>query len=469
MPDLFDLSSEIILSIASHLRQVDLLNVSLTCQFLRQTTEPELFREFSGGGILPLIALILRILRKPDIARYVKAVDLRRKREPDLIVDSGHNGKEKRREIKLRTGMPVLSTEEVQILLRAFQASSRHGDMRLYQDSENYSLPTEGNQPFYRSVSLNCHIGLLLEMLPNMLTHLILGFYDLVDELYQGIEGLGPVLTSTKLRVLAIRGFASDRYKLPQFTWLRLFNIEQHPRLFLEPKSLSLRKLEIVDSHLEGRDVKTLLDACPLLTSFCYITRTSAVVDSSVDGQERIQLNSRHLVQFLEPVQATLEKLTIRMTDPSSGRDDYTKETGPRIQFSALKILDIGSDTWSGLNWLVEEGQLSVDRPTPQLQALSIDNTSFMDWDNWRVLSDRLARLLCRPHLRQLAHLKDVNPISFPRDWPGRDVIERHFPCIQLNDIRSRPRSLFDTLTEPDNVLVTNWVDVKYALSERAL
>ncbi|KAF2442550.1 hypothetical protein P171DRAFT_434025 [Karstenula rhodostoma CBS 690.94] len=73
-----DLSAELLLHIASHLFQVDLLNLSLTCKRLRIATEPELFRECTvvhpESGIEPFLR---RVLERPDLALQVQRVQLR--------------------------------------------------------------------------------------------------------------------------------------------------------------------------------------------------------------------------------------------------------------------------------------------------------------------------------------------------------------------------------------------------------
>ncbi|KAJ4379546.1 hypothetical protein N0V86_004727 [Didymella sp. IMI 355093] len=60
---LLDLSAELILFIASDVRQVDLLNISLVCKHLKAVTEPELYREYSSPH--------------ERFTRYVKKIDLR--------------------------------------------------------------------------------------------------------------------------------------------------------------------------------------------------------------------------------------------------------------------------------------------------------------------------------------------------------------------------------------------------------
>jgi hypothetical protein len=76
---LLDLATEILLNIASHLPQPDLLNVTLTNRRLQQVTEPELYREYAnrhmyGRSFKPFV---LRLIERPGLAKYVRRVDLR--------------------------------------------------------------------------------------------------------------------------------------------------------------------------------------------------------------------------------------------------------------------------------------------------------------------------------------------------------------------------------------------------------
>ncbi|KAE9966399.1 hypothetical protein EG328_008978 [Venturia inaequalis] len=76
---LADLSTELLLHIASFLPQVDLLNISLTSTTLRNATEAELYREWtnilhfdSKRKILPFVR---RIIDYPRLARYVQLLE----------------------------------------------------------------------------------------------------------------------------------------------------------------------------------------------------------------------------------------------------------------------------------------------------------------------------------------------------------------------------------------------------------
>jgi hypothetical protein len=74
---LLDLSAELILSIASHVRQADLPNISLVCKHLKVITEPELYREYTNFGLRLFAPFIKRLISDERFTRYVKKIDLR--------------------------------------------------------------------------------------------------------------------------------------------------------------------------------------------------------------------------------------------------------------------------------------------------------------------------------------------------------------------------------------------------------
>lgn len=75
---LIDLSAELIFFIASFVRQVDLLNLSLVCKHLRAVTEPELYREYSNlHSSHSIVPFIKRVIEDERLTRYVERIDLR--------------------------------------------------------------------------------------------------------------------------------------------------------------------------------------------------------------------------------------------------------------------------------------------------------------------------------------------------------------------------------------------------------
>jgi hypothetical protein len=92
---LLGLSSELLLLIASFVRQVDLLNVSLVCKQLHFAIEPELYREYSNSRLYArsILPFIRKMIERPDLAKYVHQVDLHGWDSFDTFFPLEYNGK----------------------------------------------------------------------------------------------------------------------------------------------------------------------------------------------------------------------------------------------------------------------------------------------------------------------------------------------------------------------------------------
>jgi hypothetical protein len=75
---LLDLSPELLLIVATHVRQVDLLNLSLVCKHLNCALEPELYREYNNPRLYvrPILPFIQKLIAHPVLAKHVRKVDL---------------------------------------------------------------------------------------------------------------------------------------------------------------------------------------------------------------------------------------------------------------------------------------------------------------------------------------------------------------------------------------------------------
>lgn len=92
---LLSLSPELLLLVASYVRQVDLLNVSLVCKQLHFTIEPELYREYSNPRLYTrsVLLFIKKIIERPELAKHVRRVDLHEWESFDLFYPHMHNGR----------------------------------------------------------------------------------------------------------------------------------------------------------------------------------------------------------------------------------------------------------------------------------------------------------------------------------------------------------------------------------------
>lgn len=75
---ILNLSPELLLLVATQLRQVDLLNVSLVCKQLHFVTEPELYREYSNprNHTRSFLPFIRKLIERPELTKHVRLVDL---------------------------------------------------------------------------------------------------------------------------------------------------------------------------------------------------------------------------------------------------------------------------------------------------------------------------------------------------------------------------------------------------------
>ena len=71
-------SSELLLTIASYLPQVQLLNLSLVCKQLHVMIQPELYREYKNPSLYSrsLLPFIRKLVDRPELTKYVRRVDL---------------------------------------------------------------------------------------------------------------------------------------------------------------------------------------------------------------------------------------------------------------------------------------------------------------------------------------------------------------------------------------------------------
>lgn len=73
-----DLSPELLDNIASRLSQVDLLSVAQTCHYLRNATEPQLFREYINPDPTrrSIKSFLFTVIRRHEMRSFVHRVDL---------------------------------------------------------------------------------------------------------------------------------------------------------------------------------------------------------------------------------------------------------------------------------------------------------------------------------------------------------------------------------------------------------
>jgi hypothetical protein len=75
---LLDISNDLLLLVASSLRYINLLNVSLVCKRLNSSLGPELYREYSNSRFEShsFLSFIRKSIKHPQVVRYVRSLDL---------------------------------------------------------------------------------------------------------------------------------------------------------------------------------------------------------------------------------------------------------------------------------------------------------------------------------------------------------------------------------------------------------
>lgn len=402
MAQLLDLSAEIILSIAFLLRRADLLNISLTCKRLNVTTEPALFREYRNRRLKrshPLSKFVLRIVKRPNLAKYVKVVDVKGWDTLDSFNPKYYEVApqfEQTREAKQlgfcenRDPEPtmeeyVLCTEaaknagiiesifpyeqESSVLSRAksmLSSDLRHGT-RFYTylfDKDTPMQALSSDQKFCQLLRAGIEdpfAMLLFAILPNVgdiflrgansdgtalhwprpkhgfkaLRRLRAGGMDM--QLPWGIGYLNSLLDTAELDEFMVHNAASWFPDADDDIWPGARNLP----INLRPGSLRLKRLELVSCVLNISDMRILLRACPQLKSLYY--------SAGIEENEVHNFTPHELCELLEPLKDVLEELYMEIIPQI---DDFMNLNG-RIttlsHFTALKVLDTVPEMWEHL------------------------------------------------------------------------------------------------------------------------
>jgi hypothetical protein len=369
-----DLSTELLLHIASFLSQVDLLNISLTDKHLRGCTEPELYREYkntSGHG-RPFKPFLQRIIERPDLKRHVRRLELRwwttlnnmnpaRKQEyPELTLDEYWSLVD----AAISTG-----------LISKAQRCGRTSDLikrvqRLWEDSnwndngmwyEYVYSPVKHIDEVSFDIKFCQHLRagledpqvmLMIALLPNVREIVLL------DAPYERNNLLcnAPLHQFHALRKFTVSATYGDmEFPLSYFNdliqsannletlevywagdwesnWERIWRFRP---LSLSSQSLNLTRILLQFCAFTYSGIKTLLSACRTLTSFNYTAGGNEVGPDNFTCPE--------LVELLMPHKSTLKALKVDM----STSWNYDKNAGllPSLtEFTQLERLYVISE-----------------------------------------------------------------------------------------------------------------------------
>jgi hypothetical protein len=172
--NLHELPSELLLLIAAHLTQVDLLNISLTRARLRHVAESELYREYSSTHTYgkSFKAFVIRIIDRPELRRHVHRIYLKTYED---FSSSNPGGDMISRDFKDQ----CTEADDMRLTQAAIDAGVIKSVLRFEHDSSLLQTPEDqqqvGNAPYDSKFCELLRTGvdeplviLLLALLPNL-------------------------------------------------------------------------------------------------------------------------------------------------------------------------------------------------------------------------------------------------------------------------------------------------------------
>jgi hypothetical protein len=465
---LLDLSSELILSIASDVRQVDLLNISLVCKRLRAVTEPELYREYSNLRSRPFAPFVKRLISDERFTRYVKKIDLRYWHTLDSFKPENYEVHPRFQAEHDKAGEfdenrpKEPSKEEYEMYTAAAKAAGLIAEVVPYSKTSQiveaarpmrpHDLDPEkrwydllfGDETSFSSISYDkrfCHIlragiddplvVLIVAMLPNVseirldgapadvtalswqtpnhrftkLRRLTAAAID--DTLTWPVGFFNSVLAEAKLEIFEANTCSSWFYQDIDETMDPLHMMEVP--ITLQPGSLQLGKLELVRACLRPTDMECLVKACPHLKKFTF--------SSGNPDTDPYTISPALLIDILGSVQESLEELCLEIDcaglaeqfDPDV-EDDFIHSL---VDFKSLKMLSTPAEMWSGHEtdldaWYAEETLENRERICRRLPS-SIEILHFPLSEEESELPLIQLQDLCRTHAQTLPRLRRIS------------------------------------------------------------
>ena len=402
---LLHLSPELLLCVASYLRHVDLLNVSLTCKHLQIITEPELFREYinpriHGRSPAPFVR---KLIQRPELRKYVQKLDLKPWRtlvdfDPENYMSSLRNpgqreydseGFNRHRDPEPTQADYLMFTDAAKaagVITKVFDfesesyvvAAARKTGLRDVDESQTWYthafdpyIPTSDidyDRKFcqlLRAGSEDPLIVMLVALLPNVreiyLHGVPLDINTLEWRASHGFTALRRLTAcaSDELSPWPVAFFNKvlEQGRLDVFeaesasSWyIEVGQSEQwEPRaehvkpLSLRPGSLAIRELDLHNCCLQVSDMKILLQACPQLKGFYYTggTRETGLYSPS----------PAKMIELLYPFRDTLQVLSLELDIDE--HENWTPMENGLIQslahMTALKILDTTPEMWDAV------------------------------------------------------------------------------------------------------------------------
>lgn len=394
---LLNLSTELILLIASHLRQVDLLNISLVCKQLNVMAEPELYREYNNPRLYnrSLWPFIRRLIRRPELAKHVRSVDLFEWEYVDTLEPLEFNGRidddrEDFRKLETQQDDYALATQAAKLVgvietidtyaptsrlldrydARVIAENTVNGEAPWYDYMIDDHLTWEVT-PYDRKFCQLLHAGvedaqvvLLLALLPNVQDILMRGGPHMLMALpwraSHNFQALRTLTVCGTMDLVWPLGNLVDLLRgTPRLTSLQVQSASSWYRgigepepdpanvvpLTLQPGSLScLGRLVLKYCMLRTVDLSNLIQACSGLKSLFYYK-------GEYEGGPH-NLSPAKVIELLAPLKNSLEELSLDLDVEWHENIDsqVTSRISSLSHMTALKILDTTPEMWSCLD-----------------------------------------------------------------------------------------------------------------------
>jgi hypothetical protein len=515
MAELMNLSSELLLCVASFLPQIDLLNVSLTCTHLRNVTEPELYREYVNPCIYrrSFTPFLRTLLERPELTRYVHRLELKYWSTLDHWNPEYCEGRiEEFQEHLQATPQPseieydtiTQAAKSVGIISSIFpfeQSSSivrkiwnqvlngLSSDRVWYEYIYDADIRIEDvpyDQKFcqlLRSGVEDPYVVLMLALLPNIreiflhaapadwntLPWRVPHNFDALRHFSaRSVEGdsdwplafFSNLLGAGKLEILETFGTSS---------WWQHREKQGRPsapvQFSLRPGVLSLQHLVLQWSTLALTEMKQLVDACRHLRSFYF---------SSGDEWITVKPSPKKIVELMRAHKDTLEELYL---DIAYYGGAVSSKEGIRslADFKCLKVLDTLPHNWVNLiESDIQQGPIEgCDRLCNRLPP-NVEKVIFHQGETTADISTYQVRDLFGMDENMLPKLQDLTIETMTTDhkrlmadvWQaarkaGPVLFNFHPVIAEAREIGTE--TIFDVTSHPRESLCTKWTGEKYA------
>jgi hypothetical protein len=523
MVDILDLSPELLLCVASFLAQVDLLNVSATCWRLRTATESELYREYSNPFRRSLVPFIKRLLDRPDLAKYVRRLDLKAWDTLEVInpenvgfdilqLDKFLPSEPCEADYHLITDAaksagvidvicPYGATSCVIDEIHRICIEEWDNDDAVWYEHLYDTVVNINDVPYDRKFCQLLRAGtedslvvLIVALLPNVSSIFLQGApsdrntlpWNAPQHNFHALRRLSGCAMDGELRwpaawfnnVLEVGKLETFETSCTSSWWNANGIFGQHESQMsfsLQPRSLDLKHIVLHCCQLARTEIRDLLNACRHLVSFYYGTD---IEDLYGLGPEKIY--PAEIVRLLDPHKNSLVDLFLNIAID----DDYDRaHSGIKslAHFSRLELLDTTADMWDRVQIDNVEGldignqDRLCNRLPPNITFVNFGNESGMEVSIYQVrdLLYRTPEVLPNLQCLMVANVeldpeleRELSSPDFRIDY--RKGLRFDFQETNIavsNGIYVKDTFISEALGDPAGMDLTKWTGSKYERS----